>query len=1477
MGSLNLQVKIPMAGYGIRSSASAAAKFNRTKTPLDTGDYDGATYFFEIDAFNAHATIAYFIRLIDSSDTVIATITIPALTGSLTSVKRLRTAAFTPNSGLDTYRVEIEQTAAGSNVGAYGVFIVIDQVDATKTRLPMFGNFRVGGTSSDAGSGFIESSAATSYNVIGNDGELPKDDAWFDGYSTLKWEMEVTARANAGNGDVRLMNDNGDVTVGELNFNSSTIAVKTLDITGSSVLIDGEFFHFQHKHSGGASIQTYKTAIYVTLTGGLSKARIFHLYAFAFNITTGTVHEFRELLESSKFEGPTIRHGFSGFESISGDIGMFVHDVDSNDGPGSGSGANVTGSKVEVHAVSGEAQWKESAGFTVDDGDRFILKGERTTGQATGMAFVIFDIEFQPDETLETLETPDQFTFGDSADFLASPVTVMEPDPIDLVMTDQGEFGPVQAFEDLEGGPDAISLGDSGEFGPTFKFELIETQPETILLEEKALGGPSPEVDGLISDFTIGSVFTTRALMIGEIRIDSGVLFRAGKGIRHPTRFYVGKISSFGNVIRSIPVPTGVPHIGDAFLTIIDTDGELRKLFASIPPQNREIVLKIGSEGESESLFATAYTGLVTHVTFPPGLARVTVKDKTFSFFEELLPDLLTRENFAPDVLFAKNLRGRTEGRFEEEQVFSPIVFGVVDSVGTDTFGAINAVRLDARTYNLTQHPIPHAAVRLFGKDSGDDEFFPISANGVLITEEIKTIDGIEYTFTHAIFGSDKPEGFEVRWDGEGMTDTGDKDGVVVRNPADCIKLYLTRIVRKDEFADLDVNGFAEQALVLSLIETGSSLFGFLCDGAITARMNHQEAIARLLTSFGIFMFTNKRGQITIKYVEDSIEEERVILDDVQDIYLKTETHSLAKPVFNEINLQFKRMFSTGEWNIKETVTDEDAVIAWSKKSTKDLKLFFVRDLGVAARVTRDFLTWVNPGSFRIVFKVPGHRRIPEIELAGLFGITNYSGLDETGGGYVNREFMVHKTEFLTDSKQLQIHAITRVSPVITQGAVAGIPANDARFGPFFLAPSSFFAVFRDRLNVNRLIVQASINSGVNWVEADAENAPDYPGEIAAYDAIPDRADPTTLLIVTQTVDNGSVDLHKFDMMTLTWTLVKRNVVPGDSGENFNNSRMMAQIDRSRLSGILGVFYMRDMDLNNPGAFGGDRLRTAWTHSPDEGVTWSAPVDIGQDVGATSKFGEKYEYHGGRIVAGKQDRFHFFYNREPGDRVRSTPDEYHRTALNDQSLSTEVKWGSGNLLHFAAPYPYGVPGTNEDPDGDVEIRLPIKSGLGGYHYSVTSKDQLNSLIVWKRITDRIVFQGQTANITGPHYPAFVIQRDPIISTLWHYIVSTAQSGSWTWHKSGTPDPGFDPVGVFDQQDRVGPFYNEPFNPQHMGALILNLAGENWIATLQSVGIQEVTSGGFIYNSYFTLWPLSILPRPESFDTTQIEALISETT
>jgi hypothetical protein len=924
-------------------------------------------------------------------------------------------------------------------------------------------------------------------------------------------------------------------------------------------------------------------------------------------------------------------------------------------------------------------------------------------------------------------------------------------------------------------------------------------------------------------------------------------------------------VHKWGTVTRSVPVPVGLPHIGDAVVELVDVDNGWRAAFAGVPPQNRKVTLKIGPEGGSESLFYVAYTGLIKHADTQPGLVRVYLRDATFQFLDEDLPDLLTREVY-DDPLLGDNLVRRTAGTYEEEEVFSPIPIGVLESSDPEVVGAMNAVRISDTTYNLAQYPIPHDPIVLYGKGQEDTDFVELTG-GYSIVEEAKTVAGRAYTFTHVEFSSARGDGYEVRWDGHGMTDDGTKDGLVIRNHAEAVRQYLIRIVGKDE-SELNKIRFDRAVELLDAVNNGnletSGGDGLLCDGVIQKRITHGVALTRLMRPI-LIMFVDKKGLYSIRYIGDT-PSDMPQLDDVQDIFVKTEQHDLGDPVHNVINYQFARSFSTQTWSGKESLRDTDSIDRYQKEVPQDVPLWFARDPLTAQVMVREYLEWTQPESYRIMFTTAGHRRIPYIELTDFTQITQYAGFDETGGGYVDKEFMVHRTEFNLDDKTLRVHAIARVPAIETMGGLNGAETPDSRIGPYYYPGGKFFAVTRGGgfywQTQGELDMWGSSDYGRTWAKLDDGNQPSYMEEglhIMAHDCFPDRQDPAKLLCVTQRAD-GVVHYHKFDMVNGVWDFTDR--VVWSSVSNYDGA-WMAQVDRSRRIGRLGVFYFREDDPQNSG-FGEDATRTAFAYSDDDGLTWSTPQDVGADTTSDSKWGQKYTYAGGRIVAGSEDRFHFFYQRSPSTYNPGVDDGFFRTASNDGSLGPEVKFlEPAGGLYYPAGFNFGRIGERWRESGELELAIPMKSGGpcgagGGFWWSTYESGEslilpgetggFNALCPW------IINQG-----LGNNNPAATIEADPWDDS-WHLFSAgrtTLALGSNTYNSVTLHFSGSGTCSPTTANLILG--WPAAFMAMTAYWKVVTILGQIYIA--------QLTHGkpGTSWDWVFTLVRLEDLPQPVSWD------------
>lgn len=128
-GAGQFEIAFEHLDAAVDANGHAGGNAESTQFGFNTTEFDGVTaYVWEIVASNT-AGVAKNFTLVDSVGGVKSTIAVDA--GA--SLKRF-TAAFTPNAGYDTYRINLPN-GAGVNLAVYASRIRIQQSSATKTRV----------------------------------------------------------------------------------------------------------------------------------------------------------------------------------------------------------------------------------------------------------------------------------------------------------------------------------------------------------------------------------------------------------------------------------------------------------------------------------------------------------------------------------------------------------------------------------------------------------------------------------------------------------------------------------------------------------------------------------------------------------------------------------------------------------------------------------------------------------------------------------------------------------------------------------------------------------------------------------------------------------------------------------------------------------------------------------------------------------------------------------------------------------------------------------------------------------------------------------------------------------------------------------------------------------------------------------------------------------------------------------------------
>jgi len=370
--AMKLQQVFDYLDRGVASDTSILT-FERSKVQLNTNDFDGATYYWEIIASSQSPATPITVQLINNAGSVISSIVIPA---ALASQTRIRSASFSPTAGSNAYRIKTPATTLNQGIKIYHARIIIKQTNATKTRvfIPLLN------ADSDGYGGTIQYTDLTSsasYVQANADyyGIWTRDDSR---YATMGagniWILEVTLWRSGGTSvQAALFNktDNAMVTGTELTTTSTAPVLLTVSFASSA----GNFHNLDNyeiriKGSGGASCRISRASLSLALTS-ISKTETYLRFC-RYVDTYGNIRAGQRILyEATDFDTHTCYH-----EGIGNDIadGRNPCMFDDNGNDSGNSGANYAASAINFGA--GKSLIRSSA-LGLTDMDRFI-------GAATG-------------------------------------------------------------------------------------------------------------------------------------------------------------------------------------------------------------------------------------------------------------------------------------------------------------------------------------------------------------------------------------------------------------------------------------------------------------------------------------------------------------------------------------------------------------------------------------------------------------------------------------------------------------------------------------------------------------------------------------------------------------------------------------------------------------------------------------------------------------------------------------------------------------------------------------------------------------------------------------------------------------------------------------------------------------------------------------------------------------------------------------
>ncbi|MEZ4873671.1 MAG: hypothetical protein R2827_15810 [Bdellovibrionales bacterium] len=384
-GTIKLQVPIEMLDRSIASSFGGDLSFARTQTSFNTNDYDGVTATeFEVIATNDDF-VNRKVSLIDSSDIEVGSIIIPASTSTMTRF----TGVFTPNSGYEIYRLQLEQTNSDMELKLISARMLISQENATKSKIffPLLSSSDVP-TRNDASAPVFSTSEETYQSIDFRIPFIKRSNLFKNIVEYNGWEIEVLAGTTGGATGAFIFHNNSHssyLPTTETRFLEPNIQLATVSIDeGISYFAtnnNGNSYELRLRCEFDCDLGTaniYKGGIWVRLEN-LTEAEVMFRNASAQpNLSSAaTVIEDRTYLDIGRFSNPKVyfQADVTDDGSSSANIDLMSHIDDS----GNAGLLSIAGSSLTFDNGSRVTQ-RTASPFVVTDQHRHVTRITPTGG-----------------------------------------------------------------------------------------------------------------------------------------------------------------------------------------------------------------------------------------------------------------------------------------------------------------------------------------------------------------------------------------------------------------------------------------------------------------------------------------------------------------------------------------------------------------------------------------------------------------------------------------------------------------------------------------------------------------------------------------------------------------------------------------------------------------------------------------------------------------------------------------------------------------------------------------------------------------------------------------------------------------------------------------------------------------------------------------------------------------------------------------
>jgi hypothetical protein len=379
----DLEVPIEMVDYTLSSSSASAILFERSRTSLNPGDYDGTiSYYFEVIGQNTDS-VTRSVALIDAFGTTVATVSFPSAT---TTSTRVRTT-FSPSGSNNNFRLQLDRTTANDQLLVQTARMLVNQQNATKTRIyiPLLHRQASDIARTDSLTG-VDTTTSTTYVTPTSDrfGYWTKNSSgWLNLASGTPWTLEAVLSTS---------NVAGTASIALYNRNSSTIvkaSEATVTATTAPQLVSKSFADLAtgfndtavfdvRIRSSSDSFTTYvaRAGLWVNLNNIVRGEVYYRIDRQRGNLASTYFAQGRALLSSVNFSTPLFYFEGTGYNTSASESAYTLENHGSNE-VGTAGTTNVTGSTVTFGTTKARVR---SALFNITNDNRYIGRHIRTAG-----------------------------------------------------------------------------------------------------------------------------------------------------------------------------------------------------------------------------------------------------------------------------------------------------------------------------------------------------------------------------------------------------------------------------------------------------------------------------------------------------------------------------------------------------------------------------------------------------------------------------------------------------------------------------------------------------------------------------------------------------------------------------------------------------------------------------------------------------------------------------------------------------------------------------------------------------------------------------------------------------------------------------------------------------------------------------------------------------------------------------------------